>query len=78
MKKQPLTPFQQVILDVLHDAAAHNMTLTFEELEQLKVPMRRALSARNKMAVHMKEIRKKTGLSIENVRGVGYRLTIKA
>lgn len=71
MKKAPrLTPFEQVILAALKGTKV----LTFEALDTLEVPARLSRNSRNKMAVHMKELRKKTGMDIENVRGVGYRL----
>lgn len=69
MKKQPLTSFEKMVLEALESADG---PLTFEEFHRITLPPRQALN--NRFAVYIKELRKKRGLKIENVRGVGYQL----
>ncbi len=72
MKKEPLTPFESVILNALKAAEG---SLTFEQFDALEAPERPpAKNNRNKLAVYIKEIRRKTGLKVANVRGVGYQI----
>lgn len=71
MKKLPLTPLEQMILNALSDAEG---TVTFDDLLALNTPKKQANNQANRIAVHIKEIRRKRGVKIANVRGVGYQL----
>lgn len=71
MKPEPLTPFEQVIFDALQST---DEVVTYGQFAKLKVPKRPPASEHNRFTVHIKEIRRKTGVIIETVRGVGYKL----
>lgn len=70
-KLLPLTPYEKVLVEALRSSPEG---LSFQILASLQVPVKPpAAMAHNRLAVHMKNLRKK-GIKIENVRGVGYRI----
>ncbi len=66
-----LTPFEEIIYEALQKAPEG---LSFEKFAELKVPVKPPKNPANRLAVHMRTLRRKLGVTVESVRGVGYKL----
>jgi DNA-binding response OmpR family regulator len=73
VKETSLTPLEEVIYKVL--VAADGEVVPTVIIEQLRAPAPPPPKfPGNRVAVHIKNLRIKTGLNIKAVRGVGYKI----
>lgn len=66
-----LTPFEKALYQMLLDAPDG---LTHQDILSLELPTTRVSNQNNKCAVHIAGLRKKLGIEIENIRGIGYKI----